>query len=263
MVNPDEIIRQLGPAAADIRLVCFEKVDSTNDVAKRFVEEGVCDRLVVIANCQSAGRGRFDRGWESPPGGLYASLITKPVLSPSRLPLMGMMLGLSAVSAIHSLSAIEVHLKWPNDIVVNEKKVGGILCEAVTEGNQGIAVILGIGINVNLQPDDYPEDLRDSITTVFQETGGKSSIEDLAALLLNEVYGRIREVETRQTYESTLSEYKSVCNTLGRRVRVKQADGTFEGKALRIDEYGALILETEEGEAKLSTGDVLHLNLKT
>ncbi|UCH05193.1 MAG: biotin--[acetyl-CoA-carboxylase] ligase [Candidatus Thorarchaeota archaeon] len=263
MVSPDKIVRQLNPPAADVRLVCFDKVDSTNDVAKRFVEEGVCDRLVVISNCQSSGRGRFERGWISPRGGLYASLITKPVLSPSRLPLMGMMLGLSAVSAIYSLSAIDVHLKWPNDIVVDDKKVGGILNEAVTEGDQGVAVILGIGINVNLLPNDYPEDLRKSITTILLETGEESSLEDLAALLLNEVYGRIREVETRQTYESILSEYKSVCNTLDRRVRVEQTDGIFEGTALNIDEYGALIVETEEGEVKLSTGDVVHLNLKT
>lgn len=263
MVNPDKIVRQLDPTVADVRLVCFDKVDSTNDVAKRFIEEGVCDRLVVISDCQSVGRGRFDRGWESPCGGLYLSLISKPVISPDRLPLMGMMLGCSSVSAIHSLSAIEVCLKWPNDIVVDEKKVGGILSETVTEENQVVAVALGIGINVNLQLDDYSEDLRESITTVSQETGEDSSIEDLAALLLNEVYSRMREVETRQTFKSILSEYKSVCNTLGRSVRVEQVDRTFEGTALDIDDCGSLIVETEEGEEKVSTGDVLHLNLKT
>ncbi len=263
MANPDKIIRQLDTTAADIRLVCFDKVDSTNDVAKRFVQEGVCDRLVVLSNCQSSGRGRFDRAWESPRGGLYASLVTKPVLSSSGFPLMGMVLGISAVSAIHSLSVFDAQLKWPNDIVVNEKKVGGILSEMVTEGGQVVAVILGIGINVNLELDDYSEDLRESITTLLLETGEESSIEDLAALLLNEVYRRIREVETRQTFDSILSEYKSVCNTLGKRVRVEQVDGTFEGLALNIDAHGALILGTEEGEVKVSTGDVLHLNLKT
>jgi BirA family biotin operon repressor/biotin-[acetyl-CoA-carboxylase] ligase len=263
VVNPDEIVRQLDPRAADVRLVCFDNVDSTNDVAKRFIEEGVCERLVVISDYQSAGRGRFHRGWESPRGGLYASLVTEPVLSPARLPLMGMLLGCSAVSAIHSLSAVDARLKWPNDIVVDEKKVAGILSEAVTEGNQVVAVILGIGVNVNLWLDDYPEDLRGSITTILLETGEESSTEDLAALLLNEVYGRIREVETRQTFESILSEYKSVCNTLGRSVRVEQADRTFEGTAVNIDEYGALIVETEEGEVRVLTGDVVHLNLKT
>jgi BirA family biotin operon repressor/biotin-[acetyl-CoA-carboxylase] ligase len=263
VVNADKIVRQLGPAAVGVRLVCFDTVDSTNDVAKRFVEEGVCDGLVVLSDSQSAGRGRFDRGWESPRGGLYASLITRPVLSQATLPLMGMMLGCSAASAVHSLSAIDVCLKWPNDIIVGEKKVGGILSEAVIEANQVVAVTLGIGINVNLQLEDYSENLRASITTVMKETGEGSSLEDLAALLLNEVYARIRKVETRQTFESVLSEYKSVCNTLGRTVRVEQIDRTFEGTALDIDDYGALIVDTQEGEVIVSTGDVLHLNLKT
>ncbi|MHA2378965.1 MAG: biotin--[acetyl-CoA-carboxylase] ligase [Candidatus Thorarchaeota archaeon] len=263
MVNPDEIVRQLDPREVDVRLVCFDKVDSTNDVAKRYVEEGVCEGLVVISNSQNTGRGRFDRGWESPRGGLYVSLIMKPLLSPATLPLMGIMLGCSAASAIHSLSSIDVRLKWPNDILVNEKKVGGILSEAVTEGDQVVAIILGIGINVNLQLDDYSEDLRESVTTVLQETGKEISMEDLAALLLKEVHARMREVEARQTFQPILSEYKSVCNTLGKRVGVEQLDRTFEGIAHGIDDNGALIVKTAEGEEKVSAGDVLHLDLKT
>jgi len=263
VVDPDKIVRQLDPRAADVRLVCFDKVDSTNDVARRFVEEGVCEGLVVISNCQSAGRGRFDRVWESPRGGLYASLVVRPLLSPVALPLMGLMLGCSAVSAIHSLSSTDVRLKWPNDIIINERKIGGILSESVVEGNQVVAIILGVGINVNLQLDDFSEHLRERVTTVFHETGEEISFEDLAALLLKEVYARMREVETRQTFQSVLSEYKSVCNTLGRSVRVEQVDRTFEGTALDIDNYGALIVETKEGEEKVSTGDILHLNLKT
>ncbi|MFX1603094.1 MAG: biotin--[acetyl-CoA-carboxylase] ligase, partial [Promethearchaeota archaeon] len=130
VVNPDEIVRQLDSREADLRLVCFEKVDSTNDVARRFVEEGVCEGLAVVSDCQTAGRGRFDRSWESPRGGLYASIVVKPLLSPATVPLMGFMLGCSAVSAIKSLSSIDVRLKWPNDIMVSERKVGGILSEA-------------------------------------------------------------------------------------------------------------------------------------
>jgi len=176
---------------------------------------------------------------------------------------MGFMLGCSAVSAIKSSSFIDARLKWPNDIIVNEKKVGGILSEAVTEGNQVVAIILGIGINVNLQLDDYPEDLRKSVTTVSHETGVEIPIEDLAALLLKEVYARMRKVETRQTFQPVLTEYKSVCNTLGKRVRVEQIDRTFEGIALDVDEFGALIVKTESGEETVSAGDVLHLDLKT
>ncbi|MHA2600518.1 MAG: biotin--[acetyl-CoA-carboxylase] ligase [Candidatus Thorarchaeota archaeon SMTZ1-83] len=263
MVNSDEIVKQLDPREVDLRLVCFGKVDSTNDVAKRFVEEGVCEGLAIVSDCQTAGRGRFDRSWESPRGGLYASIVVKPLLSPATLPLMGFMLGCSAVSAIKSSSFIDARLKWPNDIIVNEKKVGGILSEAVTEGNQVVAIILGIGINVNLQLDDYPEDLRKSVTTVSHETGVEIPIEDLAALLLKEVYARMRKVETRQTFQPVLTEYKSVCNTLGKRVRVEQIDRTFEGIALDVDEFGALIVKTESGEETVSAGDVLHLDLKT
>ncbi|MFW9800007.1 MAG: biotin--[acetyl-CoA-carboxylase] ligase [Candidatus Thorarchaeota archaeon] len=258
-INPDEIIKNLDMKGVEVRLAYFDEVDSTNRVAKSFIDDGVKDRLVVISATQTAGRGRFLRSWVSPPGGLYTSLIVRPVLSPADTPLLGLLAGCSTAAAVHTTCSVDVHLKWPNDIIVDDKKIGGILSESIIEGEQVVSIVLGIGINVNLRLDDYPEGLRNGITTILHETGQETSIEELAASLLGETYSRISEVEARQTFLSVLSEYKRVCNTLGRRVIVEQTDVTLEGTALDIEESGALVLETDEGIEVVSAGDVRHL----
>ncbi len=259
-INPDEIIKKLDVKGVEVRIAYFDEVDSTNKVAKSFIEDGVTDRLVVISATQTAGRGRFLRSWVSPPGGLYTSLIVKPILSPADMPLLGILAGCSAAAAVQSTCSVDVLLKWPNDIIVGEKKIGGILSESIVEGDRVASVVLGIGINVNLELNDYPEDLQNTITTILHETGQETSIEELAASLLGETYSRISEVEARQTFQSVLSEYKRVCNTLGRRIIVEQTDATLEGTALDIDESGALVLETDEGIEIVSAGDVQHLH---
>ncbi|MFQ5832593.1 MAG: biotin--[acetyl-CoA-carboxylase] ligase [Candidatus Thorarchaeota archaeon] len=259
-INPDEIIKKLDMKGIEVRLAYFDEVDSTNNVAKSFIQDGVTDGLVVISATQTAGRGRFLRSWVSPPGGLYTSLVVKPILSPADMPPLGILAGCSTAAAVRSTCSLDVHLKWPNDILVDEKKVGGILSESIIEEDQVVSVILGIGINVNLELDDYPEDLRNGMTTILHETGQETSIEELAASLLGETYSRISEVEARQTFLPVLSEYKKVCNTLGRRVIVEQTDATLEGTALDVDESGALVLETGEGIEIVSAGDVQHLH---
>ncbi|HEU4503278.1 MAG TPA: biotin--[acetyl-CoA-carboxylase] ligase [Nitrospira sp.] len=229
------------------RIELHERLDSTNREAVALGQAGVEHGTLVLADAQTAGRGRMARTWFSPPGmNLYASLVIRPTVDArhlaawlSWLPLMA---ALGAAEAIETVGSLSIEVKWPNDLLINERKVGGILCESGTAAGVGPFQVVGLGINVNGVPEDFPEDLRGMATTLRHESGGFIDRNRLIAQVLQELESCLEEFLQRGRERIALA-YRRRCTTIGRTVKALLADGTeCIGVAQAIDLDGSLTL---------------------
>lgn len=225
-------------------------VDSTNEVAKTLIAEGVEPWTVVVAEKQVQGKGRFGRSWSSPRGGLYLSLLLHEDLA--RLPILSLAAGLATAEALESLG-LEPRLKWPNDVLLRDQKVAGILVEGIV-GPETYWAILGIGINTNVSLEALPEPLRDGATTLREALGEKVDNEALLEALLD----ALAHAHPPPGEEERVSRrYRERCSTLGRKVKVETADGLLEGKAVDVDASGFLRLQTKEGVVQVAEGSIV------
>jgi BirA family biotin operon repressor/biotin-[acetyl-CoA-carboxylase] ligase len=224
------------------RLRWFDVVGSTNDVARTLAWTGEPEGTVVVARTQTAGRGRLGREWVSPAGGLWFSVILRPIAAPHDVPLLGLAAAVATSRGIERACGVQVGLRWPNDMVVAGKKIGGILAEA---GSEIRWVVVGIGINTNVDLDRLPEGAI-SLSAVVGEPVDRVAL--LRAILteIETLYEAFRG-EDRATI---LRQWRERSTTLGRRVRVYLASGTYEGVAEALDEDGALILRLPGGRTK-------------
>ncbi|MDW8044770.1 MAG: biotin--[acetyl-CoA-carboxylase] ligase [Nitrososphaerota archaeon] len=227
------------------KILYYESVDSTNDVARRSAGYG----LLVIAERQESGRGRRGRVWISPYGGLWFSIVIRPLHNESHVPLAlyNLMAGIAVVEAIRKLG-LDAHLKWPNDVIVNNKKVCGILGESMRD-----RIIIGIGINVNVDLQEFPIDLRGSVTSLMDELGRRVDREDL---LVNIIRG-VEDICFRFDKDEILTKWKYFDITLNRRVKVFSNGKVIEGFAIDIADDGSLLVVADGGELmKFSSCDV-------
>ncbi|MFW9889147.1 MAG: biotin--[acetyl-CoA-carboxylase] ligase [Candidatus Thorarchaeota archaeon] len=259
MLDQDEILRCAETKILAPRLIVLDEVGSTNAVAKQHVLEGESEGLVVVADKQTQGRGRYNRVWVSPKGSLYLSIVLQPRINESLSPLLGLLMGCASASAIMKMGVIPVRLKWPNDILVGRKKIGGILSELVMDGEQVKGVVLGVGINQNVAREDFPPEVRNSMTTIYEEICSNTSREHLASRIVGEIDRRLITIQDAQSFAPMLIEYNCLCDTLGKKVRVEQETGFIEGIAEGIDETGSLIVNTKAGKEVVALGDVVHL----
>jgi len=224
----------------------FDEVDSTNDTAKELAlgsEEGT----VVIAEIQKKGRGSFGKSWFSPKGGIWLSIILKPQISPSQIPLLTFISGIAICRVIRKLR-LNARIGWPNDVLIGNKKVCGILSEAGLNGKVNY-VVVGIGINANVDIELFPEDLKSNATSLKQELGKEVSQEDITQKIFDEmeiVYNNFK----KENITRTLKEWKKLSCTIKRKVEIRGATETIEGKALDIDKDGALIVKLKNGTIK-------------
>ena len=223
----------------------LDTVDSTNLACKRLAVEGAPDGTVVIADRQTAGRGRLGRSFQSPDGlGLYLSVLWRPETQPQQwmaLPALG---AVAAVRAIRRVCALETQIKWPNDLVLQGKKIGGILTESVLLPRQA-AVVLGIGINVSHRATDFEGDVRRIASSLEMAAGKPISRAALAEALMEELDElRGTAFERPQLW---LTEYRSACLTLGREVQLIAGDTVRCAVALDIDEAFGLTVRREDG----------------
>ena len=212
------------------------------DEARGQAEDGAPEGTVVVVERQTAGRGRFDRSWASPPGeNLLFAVLLRPTLA--QLSSLNMATTLAVCEAISELTDLGPTVKWPNDVLVNGRKVSGILIEtAVESGVVGYAVV-GIGLNVNFDPSEFPE-IASSATSLRAETGRVQDRERvLVAVLasLDSLYARVRHGE------SLIDEWGKRLETLGRDVQVRWKDRLLEGRATGIDDQGNLLLSQKDG----------------
>ena len=263
MVDPLLIASHLDTKRINPEIIVLEKTHSTNDVARDHLLSSMTGVTVVIADIQEQGRGRYDRSWYSPPGGIFMSLAISEELIKGNHPLMGILAGCATASAIRDLFNISVHLKWPNDLLVNELKIGGILSELVTKNDEIIGVVIGIGINQNIAINDLPTDLRGISTTIQNELGHHTSVEQLVAKIINSIDSRLDTFHAESSFNSIITEWKKLGATLGKRVRVyptAKSEEYFIGTAIGINDEGSLIIMKEDGnQITLTAGEVIHL----
>ena len=247
-------------------LSVHDEVDSTNRLLTDLAHRGAPDGTVVVAESQTAGRGRMGRHWVSPPGlNLYVSiLLTRPQVT-AALTWIPLLAAVAVVRAIRDLTQLAARLKWPNDVLVvrngNGRKLAGILVEAIGGSPAGTRlVVVGIGVNVNMPLAAFPQDLRSIATSLLIETGRSVERAHLLASLLAELevlYDQLCD----QGPEGIAAAYRESCDTIGRRVRIElMGSAPVEGTAEEIAPDGALRLRGADGKMlEIRAGDVVHL----
>jgi BirA family biotin operon repressor/biotin-[acetyl-CoA-carboxylase] ligase len=236
-------------------LYYFETIDSTNLFAKKLVKNGVGEGVVVIADVQSSGRGRKNRKWSSPEGGLWFSIILYPPISPDRGMLVTMASSIAVAQGIKEVTGINSEIKWPNDLLINGKKVCGILTEIYAEKDNIKYAITGIGINVNNR---LEKELHNTATTLKQEIGNQVlKVELLKSILknLDEQYNKI----IFKNYKFIKDSWLSFSNIIGKKIQVQDDNILMIGKVINIDDNGCLILDTKNGTARIVNGDIKYL----
>jgi BirA family biotin operon repressor/biotin-[acetyl-CoA-carboxylase] ligase len=236
-----------------------DSIDSTNLEAMRQVRMGAAEGLCIVAREQTQGRGRLDRSWQSPKdAGLYFSIVLRPRLEMHAWPLITLMASLAVCDALMKACVLRADIKWPNDLYVNDRKLGGILAETV-ETETGPAAIVGIGINLNA--DSLPATVADLATSIEAATGTKPSNALVLEELLKAIGERYDMLQAPQGREHTIREWCANSSyAIGRQVRVALAHDTFEGTTRGLESDGALRVETANGKMRLvRAGDVTAL----
>jgi len=243
----------------DRDLRCFDTIDSTNTYARQIALEGAADRTAVIADCQTAGRGRMGRSFQSPRGkGVYLSVLFRPDLPPERLMPVTALAGLVVCDAVERLCGVRPGLKWPNDPVLGNRKLCGVLTEMALEGETGRVqhLVVGIGINVLHTPEDFQEEVAEIATSLQMELGKSVSRSRLTALLLEEL-DRVYEALRSGNLEAYLASYRRDCVNLGKTVQLIGPEGRETVTAVDVDEAFGLVVRTPEGDEKtVRSGEV-------
>ncbi|TFB08955.1 biotin--[acetyl-CoA-carboxylase] ligase [Candidatus Atribacteria bacterium MT.SAG.1] len=250
LLLPQEIQRGLSTNYIGKEIYYFPELKSTNIIAKEKALQGaeeIGEGTLIIAERQSAGKGRLGRKWFSPVGGIWLSIILYPQLSPSYISRITLMTAVVAVKAIKICTQIESQIKWPNDILINEKKVCGILTEMSAELDIINRVVVGIGINVNIDHREFPEDIQEN-TISLKEGSGKEVLRVKLVQIFLQEFEKYYEILKRREFSSILKEWKLYSHTLGRKIRVDTGEKIITGEAVDINEEGALILKEEDGE---------------
>ena len=237
-------------------IVYHRETDSTNTRAKELAAAGAPEGTMVIAEAQTAGRGRKGRVWHSPPGdGVYLSIVLRPRISPIEAPKITLLAGIAAAETLHgAFPDLDAHIKWPNDILVGPRKVAGILTEISSDMDQVGFVVSGMGINVNGRR--FPPGLKEIASSIRLETGRPSDRAALVRAFL-ERYEEWYTAFLREGPGPMLERWKSLSRTLGKRIRVETSQGVLSGIAKDMDRDGGLVLEDDQGRMHtVISGDV-------
>lgn len=253
---PAEIRRRLGTAVVGRRVVVYEETSSTMDVAHRLAMGGEPEGSCVIAEAQQVGRGRLGRRWASPKGsGIYLSVIFRPSLSLEAAPQMTLLAAVAAARAVRQETGVPVQVKWPNDLVIQQRKLCGILTEMHAEAQAVRYLVVGVGVNVNTPPEHLPSEA----TSLWTESGQRVDRLGLCRCLLQELdeqYAILR----REGFGPIAALWEDLSVTLGAHVRAEIAQRTLEGQAIGIDRDGALLVRTNAGMVeRVVAGEVIRV----
>lgn len=241
------------------KIIYFKKTDSTNNQAKSLAAEGAEHGTLVVADRQTAGKGRRGRSWTSPAGtGIFMSLILKPAIKPEHASMLTLVAALATAKALEQETGLKPMIKWPNDLVVNKKKVTGILTEMSADVEQIHYVVVGVGINVNMT--EFPEEIRETATSLRLETGHEVDRASLITVFLkyfDEEYEKFTKTEDLTLLQE---EYNARLINREKEVRIldpAHPDGGYNGRALGINETGGLLIERENHKIEeITSGEV-------
>ena len=258
---PYEVHKKLGNQVIGGKMRYFEHTPSTNLVGKQLSSEGDPGKLhgmVIIAEEQTGGVGRMGRAWISPAGGIWISIILKPHVPIDHIFMITMAGSVAVARAIRKEFELGALIKWPNDIFIGKKKIGGLLLEMAAEADTVNYCVLGIGIDVNNPVGDFSADLQRDITSISGEVGHVVDRAAFLARILKEFENRYQLLESGE-YDAITQEWKSLSATLENRVQIRTLKNSFEGDAIDIDQYGALIVRKDNGKLeRVIAGDCTH-----
>ena len=232
----------------------WDTLDSTNDRAKRIALDGCPEFSIVTCNEQEGGKGRLGRSWSSPYGvNIYMSMVLFPVMEVSKTPQITLVVGLAAVKTIKDITKLDALIKWPNDIIINRKKVVGILTEMQAEIGRILFVVTGIGINVNQT--EFDEDIRQKATSLCLESGKNYKRSEIIKQLAENIK-QYYNIFISSGFAALKDEYEKMCINIGRNVRAQHSGNVVKGKAIGISDNGELIICADEGSiVNISCGE--------
>lgn len=244
----EQLEKELKTAWAGQTCLCFASLGSTNDYAKELLKSGHVHGTLVTADTQTAGKGRRGRQWRSPAGSsICMSLCLEPKVKPERAAGLTLVMALAVAAAIRECTGAEPLIKWPNDLVLNGKKIVGILTEmCLRNGSYGI--VIGVGINANMP--DFPPELTESATSLLMETGKAVSKEKLIAAILNHFEYYYDIFEKTEDLSQLKTPYEAQLANKDRAVRVLDANEPYTGVARGINDAGNLLVECEDGTVR-------------
>jgi BirA family biotin operon repressor/biotin-[acetyl-CoA-carboxylase] ligase len=259
---PYEIENHLATKVIGRRMKYLETTESTTWVARDLLSQQDPARfhgMVIIAEEQTGGQGRLGRAWASPPGGIWTTTILAPRIPIDRVFMVTMAAAIAVARALRKDLDLGALIKWPNDILIGDRKVAGLLLELSAENAVVNHALLGLGIDANIPMDHLPPDLRGTVTSLSAELGREVDRPALFAAVLREFERRYELLEAGE-YEAIAREWRSLSITLGHRVRITTLAKSFEGEAVDIDEFGALLVRKDTGAVeRVIAGDCRHL----
>jgi BirA family biotin operon repressor/biotin-[acetyl-CoA-carboxylase] ligase len=258
---PYEIHKKLRTQVIGKKMRYIENTPSTIWIGKQLTSEGDVEKMhgmVIIAEEQTGGVGRMGRAWVSPSGGIWITIVLKPNVPVDHIFMITMAGSIAVARAIRKEFDIGALIKWPNDVFIGNKKVAGLLLELSAEADVVHHCLLSIGIDVNVPISNFSPELQDRITSISAEMGHEVDRASFLARILKEFESRYLLVESGE-YDAIIQEWKSISCTLENRVQIRTLKNSFEGDAVDIDEYGALIIRKENGKLeRVIAGDCFH-----
>lgn len=231
------------------KIICYKQLDSTNTEIARLAMQGAEHGTVVVAESQTAGKGRKGRSWESPAReNIYMSILLRPDCVPNKAPMLTLVMAYSAAQVIQELGFSEVQIKWPNDLVLSGKKVCGILTEMQLMGSEIDYVVVGVGINVNTR--NFSAGLGDKATSLFLESGSKFERETIVENIVDNFEHAYRQFCNAQDLSFLQETYNSMLVNAGKEVRVLEPGNEYTAYAQGINSKGELMVRMLNGEEK-------------
>ncbi|MDF2714001.1 MAG: biotin--[acetyl-CoA-carboxylase] ligase [Paenibacillus sp.] len=225
----------------------FDAVDSTQSIAHKLAEQGAMEGTLVLAEQQTAGRGRMGRSWHSPKGkGVWMSLILRPQIPVHFTPQLTLLVAVALCRTIRKMEPVPVAIKWPNDLLIEGKKISGILLESSAEDERLKYVIAGVGISVNLREEDYPDELKEVGTSLRIASGKEWNRTELIQAFL-EQFETLYELYHAEGFEPIRTAWEALAISLGKPIRARTPKGSVEGVAESIDDMGALLVRQPDG----------------
>jgi len=235
----------------------LERVDSTNNIARKMAREGAPEGTCIIAETQAQGRGRYDREWFSPPGkNIYLTLLLRPAVPPPRIQGLTLVAAVAAAEAIEAQTGLSPQIKWPNDLLLQDRKIAGILTEMTADQDRIHWVVIGLGLNVNIREAELPPELTGLATSLAEQGDEDCSRVALVAALLNRLEYQYRTF-LDQGLKPILPHWHQRSMISNRTISVRDGGKTITGKVVGLDEDGALLLLGPDGDTvRVLAGDV-------
>ena len=249
-IKQSKILDGLNTEFIGKHIYTFEEVMSTNTVAKFFAESDDSNGVVIISEKQTNAKGRSGKGWESPLGGVWLSIILTPNITQEKIPIITLATGVAVEKTLERIGIENAEIKWPNDVLINDKKVCGILTEAITKFNSIDRVIVGVGIDANININNLPENLQEGSISLKDIAGEVIDENNLIKIFLEE-FEKIYKIVEKGDYENILKKWRKRSYSIGKNVQVEEPfSKPYDAYVVGINSSGILIVEKTDGTLK-------------